>query len=198
LEVRLDGADNLVPDAIHMYLVDVVQHCMGLVTIAWAQLEEQCVADGWICEPQNLSLDLGLQRRAVHSGHCEVEICWLEVVGAVLQGLVEDGGLNLSHGKSAKTVSPLERHQVVSHVVAIQHGMRRLRELNVVLYLKGGHAWWINVDQVAEVEADLNSNKLDVWPMAICDCTIDDWQWNRHVSGCHCIVDLVARVVVEA
>ncbi len=159
-----------------MYLANVVQHRMGLVTIAWAQLKEQCVADGWMCEPQNLSLDLGLQCHAISSGHCEVEICWLEAVGAVLQGLVEDGGLNLSHGKSAKVVSPLEHHEIVSHVVAIQHGTRCLRELNVVLYSKGGQAWWINVDQVTEVEADLNSNKLDVWLMAICDCAVDDWQ----------------------
>ena len=43
LEVRLDCADNLVSVAIVMHLADVVQRGMGLVTVAWAQLEEQCM-----------------------------------------------------------------------------------------------------------------------------------------------------------
>jgi hypothetical protein len=81
LEVRLDGADNLVTVVIKMYLVDVVQHCMGLVTIAWAQLEEQGIADSRVGKSQNLSFDLGSQRRAVGSGRCEIKVRRLEVVG---------------------------------------------------------------------------------------------------------------------
>jgi hypothetical protein len=113
LEVRLDGADNLVTVAISMYLADVVQHCVGLVTIAWAQLEKQGITDSWVGDLQNLSFDLGSQRRAIGSDHCEIEVCQLEVVGAVLQGLVEDGGLNLSQWKSAKIIRSMERHEVI-------------------------------------------------------------------------------------
>jgi hypothetical protein len=34
LEVRLDGTDDLVAFAINVYLADVIQHGMGLVTVA--------------------------------------------------------------------------------------------------------------------------------------------------------------------
>ena len=67
LEVRLDCADKLVAIAIEMHLVDVIQRSMWMVTVAWAQLEEQCIADRWIGELQNLPLNLGLQYRAVGS-----------------------------------------------------------------------------------------------------------------------------------
>jgi hypothetical protein len=83
----LDCADDLVSVAIVMHLADVVQRGMGLVTVAWAQLEEQCIADRWIGEAQNLSLDLGSQRRAVSSGCCEVKTCRPEIVWSVLESL---------------------------------------------------------------------------------------------------------------
>ena len=54
----MDCADNLVSAAIVMHLADVVQRGMGLVTVAWAQLEEQCIADRWIGESQNLPLEV--------------------------------------------------------------------------------------------------------------------------------------------
>ncbi len=176
MEVCLDGADNLGTIAINMYLVDVVQHCVGLVTIAWAQLEEQDIADSRIGESQNLSFDLGLQCHAISSGHCEIEVHRLEVVGAVLQGLVKDGGLNLSQWKSAKIICSMECHEVIPRSGTINHGPRHLGKLNVVLYLQGGETWWFDIDQGTEVKAYLNSNKLDVWPTTIRDCTIDDWQ----------------------
>ncbi len=80
-------ADNLVAVVIVMHLADVVQRGMGLVTVAWAQLEEQCIADCRIGESQNLPLDLGSQCRAVSSGRCEVKTCQLEIVWSVLESL---------------------------------------------------------------------------------------------------------------
>jgi hypothetical protein len=77
----------LVAVTIMMHLADVVQRGMGLVTVAWAQLEEQCIADPWIDESQNLPLDLGSQCRAVSSCRREDKTCWLEIVWSVLESL---------------------------------------------------------------------------------------------------------------
>jgi len=68
-----------------MQLANVVQRGVGLVTVAWAQLEEQCIADRWVGESQNLPLDLGLQRRSVSSGRREIKTCRLEILWAVLE-----------------------------------------------------------------------------------------------------------------
>jgi hypothetical protein len=87
LEVRLDCADNLVAVAIEMHLANVVQRGVGLVTVAWAQLEEQCIADHWIGELQNLPLNLGSQCRSVSSGRREIKTCRLEILWAVLESL---------------------------------------------------------------------------------------------------------------
>ncbi len=70
-----------------MYLANVVQRGMGLVTVAWAQPKEQCIADRQIGNSQNLSLDIGSQRRAASSGRCEVKTRRLEIVWSVLESL---------------------------------------------------------------------------------------------------------------
>ena len=82
--------------------------------------------------------------------------------------------------------------------MAICHDIRCLREFNVVLYLKGGQSWWVDVDKVNEVEGDLNSNKFDVWLMARQDYIIDNRREYCHVGNCRRVVDLIACVVVEA
>ncbi len=83
----MDCADSLVAVAIKMHLANVVQRGVGLVTVAWAQLKEQCIADRWIGESQNLPLDLGSQRRSISSGRREIKTCRLEIVWAVLESL---------------------------------------------------------------------------------------------------------------
>jgi hypothetical protein len=198
LEVRLNCADNLVAVAIEMHLADVIQRSVGLVTVAWAQLEEQCIADCWIGELQNLPLDLGLQCRAVSSGHCEIKTSRLEIVRAVLKGLSKDVILDLLHCVSTKVVRAMIPHEVVGPAVAISHGARRLRKLDIVLHVQGGVSWWIDAYQRAEVKGNLHPDKLDIGLTTVDENAINNWQQNCHVGGRGCVVNLIPRVVMKA
>ncbi len=104
-----------------MHLADVIQCHVGLVTVAWAQLKKQGLADGMVCQAKNFTLDLVLNGKGVHPCACSTKIGRLELDGAVLKGMVEDLGLNLLQGQPMEVGGTKKCSQIIGAATVIGH-----------------------------------------------------------------------------
>jgi hypothetical protein len=83
--VHLNRTGHRVAIAIGVHLADVIQRHVGLVAIAWAQVEKQ-------------GLDL-VNCKGVHPCACSTIAGRLKLNGTILKGMVENIGLNLLRGQ---------------------------------------------------------------------------------------------------
>ncbi len=179
LEIGLDRASNLIALAVNMYLTNVVQGCVWLITIPRTELKEQGIADHGKSQAQNLGVSLGLQGLTSSAGVHQAKACRLKLHGAILERRVKNLCLDFGRGESAQVRGTVIGHQIVGNIVPIDHGECRLRQLDIVLRPQYGRPNLIlNVHKQDEVDCQLHLNKLNTRPAAVCNIAVLHWQEN--------------------
>ncbi len=110
-----------------MHLADVIQCRMGLVAVAWAQLEKQGLADELVCQAKNFTLDFVSDGKGVRPCTCSTKAGRLKLDGAILKGMVEDIGLNLLQGQRAEVGSTKKCSQSICASTVVGHLVCGLR-----------------------------------------------------------------------
>ncbi len=72
---------------------------MGLIAVAWAQLEKQGLADGLVCQAKNFTLDFVSDGKGVCPCTCSTKAGRLKINWVVLKGMIKDLCLNLLQGQ---------------------------------------------------------------------------------------------------
>ncbi len=159
LEIGLDQASNLIALAVDMYLTNVVQGCVWLIAISGTELKEQGIADRGKSQAQNLGVDLSPQSLTSSAGMRQAKACRLKLHGAILEHCVKNLSLDFGRGESAQVCGAVKGHQIVGNIVPIDHGVCRLRQLDIVLRLQYGRPNLIlNVHKQDKVDRQLHSN----------------------------------------
>ena len=115
----------------------------------------------------------------------------------VLEGVIEDIGLDLLWGKGSEVPRAMERCQSVGGADPIGHLTSSLRQLDEVLDSEQRGARVSNGDEVDEVGRELDADELDILA-AHGIGAIDHRQENRWVCRGSRVVDLVAPGIMKA
>ena len=123
--------------------------------------------------------------------------CGLKLNWAVLEGVIEDIGLDFLRGRSPEVPHTVERCQSVGVAGPVGHLTRCLRQLDEVLDSQRRGARIGDGDKVAKVDKELNADKLDIL-VARVERAVDHRQEDQWVCCGGRVVDLVTPGVVEA
>ena len=142
-------------------------------------------------------MDFVSDGKRVHSHAGGSKARGLKLDWTVLEGVIEDIGLDFLRGKSPEVPPTVERCQSVGVAGPIGRLTRCLQQLDEVLDSQCRGARVGNGDKVDEVDRELDADKLDVLAARV-ERDVDHRQEDRWVCHGACVVDLVAPGVVEA
>ena len=197
LVVGLNRAGDDITVLVRVHLADVIQGSVRLVAVAGAKLGEHHLTDGCDGEAKNFLLDFVSDGKRVSSRAGGTKTRGLKLDWPVLEGVIEDIGLDLLRGKGSEVPRAVERCQSVGGADPIGHLTSCLRQLDEVLDSERRGARVSNGDEVDEVGRELDADKLDILAARGIGA-IDHRQENRWVCRGSRVVDLVAPGIMKA